>query len=354
MTDTERDHGGRARETSHHIGGGAPTTPQHISGQSDKTLIGVLASHDDDAINNTLARLFEKLHAQDPKTLERFSFVFTGGTFDRLIDGTKQPHVKPIAPATRDFLSCRCGLTRLPSRTEGGVTVLSYLVVQQVCGIIWPFLTPLTPHWLNPENLALTRLCDQWHVKRLMNTGSVEEWFAKEAPHDWRRNRQPTPPQLALTKRTITPKLGAQGARLDREVSDQPTEISEKTIALIAHDAMKNRMVEFAIDHDPDLEKFDRILSTGTTGREVMANTRRLMNKVVRYQSGPKGGDIEIATEILFGDCHIVVFFVDPLHPHPHVEDIRVVFGACMIQDQVRMLTNEMQAREWMQRVVRP
>ncbi len=43
----------------------------------------------------------------------------------------------------------------------------------------------------------------------------------------------------------------------------------------------------------------------------------------------------------------------DPLHPHPYIEDIRVVFGACMIQDKVHMLTNEMQAREWMERVVK-
>jgi methylglyoxal synthase len=218
---------------------------------------------------------------------------------------------------------------------------------------VWPFLTPLTAHWLNPENLALMRLCDQWHVKRLMNLGSVEEWFTKEAALDVKRNLQKTPPHLDLTQRSIRPSRGTHAHRIDRSVDRQPTQVSEMTIALIAHDQMKERMVEFAIDNEPELDKFARILSTGTTGREVAANTRNLDKKLHRYHSGPKGGDIEIATEILFGECHVVVFFVDPLRPHPHVEDIRVVFGACMIQDQVRMLTNEMQAREWMQRVVR-
>jgi methylglyoxal synthase len=331
---------------------GSQVSTAHTT-QKPKTLIGVLASHDDDAINNTLARLLEKLKEQTPTTLEHFHFLFTGGTFDRVIEGTNKPNVLPVNDPTRDFLSTHCELTRLPSRTDGGVTILSYLVVQQLCSIVWPFLTPLTAHWLNPENLALMRLCDQWHVKRLMNRGSVEEWFTKEAPLDVNRNLQETPPFLTLTKRKIAPTPGSYCSRIDRTMQAQPTQVSEMTIALIAHDEMKQRMVEFAIDHERELDKFDRILSTGTTGREVAANTRNLERKLHRYHSGPKGGDIEIATEILFGDCHVVVFFVDPLRPHPHVEDIRVVFGACMIQDQVRMHTNEMQAREWMQRVVR-
>ena len=318
-----------------------------------KTLIGVLASHDDDDINNTLARLLEHLHHQNSGHLSHYHFLFTGGTFDRIIEGIKKPNVVPVDPTTRGFLKSKCGLTRLPSRTDGGVVILAYLIVEQQCSIVWPFLTPLTAHWLNPENLALMRLSDQWHVKRLMNRGSVEEWFAKEAESDINRNLQNSPPPLILTKRTITPTKGTWGFRIDRKKTTFPDDLSKMTIALIAHDEMKNRMVEFAIDHEPELDRFARILSTGTTGREVAANTRNLQKKLHRYHSGPKGGDIEIATEILFGDCHVVVFFVDPLHPHPHVEDIRVVFSACMIQDRVRMLTNEMQAREWMQRVVR-
>lgn len=318
-----------------------------------KTLIGVLASHDDDSVNNTVARLFNDLHHQDPAILRSFHFVFTGGTFDRVIEGTRKPMVQPVDPSTRDYLERECGLTRLPSRTEGGVTILAYLVVEQLCSIVWPFLTPLTSHWLNPENLALMRLSDQWHVKRLMNRGSVEEWFAKEARVEIKRNLQPAPPGLTLTQRTIDATKGAWGFRIDRPETGFPDDVSQMTIALVAHDQMKERMVEFAIDHESELDRFARILSTGTTGREVAANTRRLHMKIHRYHSGPKGGDIQIATEILFGDCHVVVFFVDPLHPHPHIEDIRVLFGACMIQDRVRMLTNEMQAREWMQRVMR-
>jgi len=126
------------------------------------------------------------------------------------------------------------------------------------------------------------------------------------------------------------------------------------TIALIAHNEMKNRMVEFAVDHEHELNQFGTILATGTTGREVCAATSRdITKKMVRHHSGPKGGDIEIATAVLLDHCDIVIFFVDPLSPHPHIDDIRVVFQACMVSDRVVMITNEMHAREFMSRAVR-
>ena len=124
------------------------------------------------------------------------------------------------------------------------------------------------------------------------------------------------------------------------------------TIALIAHDEMKQRMIAFAIDHEWELRKFASILSTGTTGREVAAATSRTIeDKIYRYHSGPLGGDIEIATEILLGRCHIVIFFVDPLQPHPHIDDIRTVFEACMTRQSVVMISNEMHARDFMSTV---
>lgn len=112
-------------------------------------------------------------------------------------------------------------------------------------------------------------------------------------------------------------------------------------------------MVDFAIEYERELSSFGRILSTGTTGREVEEAARKLRGKIKRCRSGPKGGDMEIATEILYGRCDIVIFFIDPLHPHRHSDDIRVVFAACMLHNEVRMLTNELQAREWMGEVVR-
>lgn len=321
-----------------------------------KTFIALLASHDDDERNNALARLLDQLVQKNPKRLSHFRFVFTGGTFNRLIMGSKKPDVEPVDTKTKDFLIDECGVIRLPNRKEGGVTILAYLITQRKISIIWPFFTPLTSHWLTPENLALMRLCDLWHVKRLMNTGSVEEWFEKEAKRDVRRDLQDWPPEFELKGSQLNiPTIESKGGHYEINIDTVaiPEKFEDMTIALISHNEMKLRMAEFAIDCEQELEKFHSILSTGTTGRLVAESAPNLEESIYRYHSGPKGGDIEIATEILFGRCHVVIFFVDPLNPHPHIEDIRVVFGACMIQDKVRMLSNEMQAREWIDRVVR-
>ncbi len=321
-----------------------------------KTVIAVLASHDSPQKNKKLVEILNGFcTTQNNEKLKEFQFIFTGGTFDRVILDDSSI-IKEVESETKEVLIENCGVTRLPPRDEGGITTLSYLIVQQKCSIIWPFLDPLTSHWLMPENLALLRLCDQWHVKKLMNTGSVKEWFKKEAEFDIARNRQGYPLEIQFFDNAkVKAEKGPHEEYYFPVNNDAfPRTHSKQTLALISHDEMKSRMIEFAIDHEQELAKFNRILATGTTGSEVIENTRGLNEKVKRYRSGPKGGDIEIATEILFGRCHVVIFFIDPLNPHPHTEDIRTVLGSCMLRDNVRMFTTEMQARDWMQRVVRP
>ena len=366
-----------------------------------KTLIGVLASHDDVQKNNDLARLFERLYNNQEyrKRLERFHLVFTGGTFQRIVLGNdteekSRDNLRPIKDKKiQNFL--KINSTSLPDRRNGGVTMLANLIVQRQCSILWPFLSSTTTHWLNPENLALMRLCDIWNEKRLMNPGSVETWFRDEAERDAQRNPQDIAPRprfyfgagnfkpgnekdyrcstndsWLINHRWLKQWAEEKDCMLaeDREGGGfffaNPTPKQRKqefwykfnlqTIALIAHDEMKRRMVDFAVEYERELSAFGRILATGTTGREVGNATRKLEGKIKRYRSGPKGGDIEIATEILYGRCDVVVFFIDPLNPHPHIEDIRTVFAACMIEGEVLMLTNEVQAREWMDSVVRP
>jgi len=341
-----------------------------------KTPIAVLASHDSIEKNNDLARVFQELYnADNGKKLKEFHFLFTGGTFSRLMLGvdTNAPprtELKPIEKDVKEFIIRECGVTVLPDRKDGGVTILSNMITQCQCSIIWPFLSPITVHWLSPENLALMRLCDQWNVKRLMNPESVRAWFRDEAERDTKRH----PQEIPMTIRLGTPQADGRWPmgekRHDEEFyrvtlpqrTRRPeefwTQFERQTIALIAHDEMKGRMVDFAIQYENELCKFSRILATGATGQEVMNACRRLRegNRVRKCLSGPKGGDIEIATEILFNRCHIVVFFIDPLHPHPHIDDIRVVFSACMAEiknNDVRMLTNEVQAREWIEEAVR-
>ncbi len=337
-----------------------------------KTIIGVLAAHDSWEPNERLHDTFEELWKHPKRDrLDNYHFVFSGGTFSRLVLGTtpiKRPSGKTVSPlsnrVTRDLLR-QC--TVLPSFAQGGVILLANLIVQRKCSIIWPFFTPQSNHLFHPVNLALLRLCDVWHVKRLMNTGSVMEWFERESDQDSNRNLQEVNP-MSFDLADRTPILSqvesingrANGRRypailVPRTEFPKFDELAPIRIAMIAHDHMKDRMVEFAVDYEQHLIKFDKILATGTTGGQIVEACPKLkeLNKVLRVRSGPKGGDIEISTEILFGRCHVVFFFVDPFVPHPHIDDIRVVFGACMIHDKVRMLANEMQAREWMEHVAK-
>ena len=334
-----------------------PTTKLSHSQTKAQRLIGVLASKDSVRKNNSVARVLEEMYRSNPALLEKFHFVFSGGTFKRVMLGQAQSEgIMPVGqPARRVIMR---NSTCLPSFQDGGVTILSYLIVQRMCRIVIPFLDQITTHWLNPENLALMRLSDTWQAKRLMNTGSVMRWFESEAEMDCVRDRKECPLSLVLAssgkraqRKTHQPVGYSEISTSLARPEKWPSSIEDMTIALIAHDEMKSRMVEFAIEFEDILCRFKRILTTGNTGREVAAATTKLEERIFRYRSGPKGGDIEIATEVLYGQCHLVVFFIDPLHPHPHIEDIRTVFSACMIQDRVQMLTNEQHARKWMDQV---
>ncbi len=343
-------------------------------GEGLKTLIGVLASHDSPEKNISVAKLFKELHQRDPDRLDEFHFLFTGGTFSRVLFPGELKPGKPMVgevdgfDVTQQFL-LDGRVTCLPPYAEGGVLLLAYLVAQRKCNIVWPFLTPSTTHWLNCENLALLRLCDVWRAKRLMNYGSVREWFLYESDEDKWRSLQKIPLSIKLREGSGGPWETVITCHREQDKDyfsvqppmipgrKPPEEILEHlddwTIALIAHDEMKPRMMDFVVDYEAELAHFGCILATGTTGAEIKNAAPRLEDVVFLYHSGPIGGDIEIATEILYGRCHAVIFFIDPSHPHPHIEDIRVLLGACILNDRVLTFTNEMQAREWMNRVVR-
>ena len=69
-------------------------------------------------------------------------------------------------------------------------------------------------------------------------------------------------------------------------------------IALIAHDQMKDRMVEWAEKHRAQLAQCD-IVSTGTTGGRIMERCPEL--QITRMKSGPLGGDQQIGALIAEG-----------------------------------------------------
>jgi methylglyoxal synthase len=96
---------------------------------------------------------------------------------------------------------------------------------------------------------------------------------------------------------------------------------AKKTIALVAHDNMKDEMLEWAQAHRSELAQHT-LVGTGTTGR-IIAEHPGL--EVERLKSGPLGGDQQLGGRIAEGRIDIMMFFWDPLEPQPHDPDIKAL-----------------------------
>lgn len=94
-----------------------------------------------------------------------------------------------------------------------------------------------------------------------------------------------------------------------------------RAIALIAHDNKKGDLAEWARFNRAELAQHD-LVATGTTGQLL---TAELGLPVTCLRSGPLGGDQQIGARIAEGDVDILVFFWDPLEPHPHDPDVKAL-----------------------------
>jgi methylglyoxal synthase len=96
---------------------------------------------------------------------------------------------------------------------------------------------------------------------------------------------------------------------------------AKKRIALVAHDNMKDEMLEWAAHHRTELSNHI-LVGTGTTGRLVQEHTGL---EVEPLRSGPLGGDQQMGARIAEGKIDILMFFWDPLEPQPHDPDIKAL-----------------------------
>ena len=89
------------------------------------------------------------------------------------------------------------------------------------------------------------------------------------------------------------------------------------TIALIAHDAKKELMVQFCIAYCGILSHHT-LVATGTTGKTVSEATGLKINK---FLAGSQGGSQQIASRIGCDEIDMLLLFRDPLKPKPHEPD---------------------------------
>ncbi len=100
-----------------------------------------------------------------------------------------------------------------------------------------------------------------------------------------------------------------------------------KRIALIAHDNKKADLIEW-IAFNKGLLARHELYATHTTGRLVAES---LGLAVVEFRSGPLGGDQQIGARIVDGALDFLIFFWDPLEPHPHDPDVRALLRVAVV-----------------------
>lgn len=223
------------------------------------------------------------------------------------------------------------GLRAYPYGRQGGLMKL----VAEVVGLEVPgrtldgaiyLIDPVDPSSVFPEAAALKRQC-VIHGKPFVSTlATARDWVEWERIHAG-----------------LAPDPGA----------DDLYALEAQTVALIAHDARKAQMLAFAAEHFDMLSRFAGRVATGTTGQRLneLAWSRGWpagSDWVHRYNSGPLGGDAQIADLVLEGRCQRAVFFEDPHVARQHEADIQLLERAVTtVTGQAVCITAPQVAQRW-------
>ena len=106
-------------------------------------------------------------------------------------------------------------------------------------------------------------------------------------------------------------------------------------IAMIAHDKKKDDIVMLAIAYRQVL-KNHTIYATGTTGKLIAEATGL---DIIRFKSGPLGGDQQIGAMVADNEIDLVIFFRDPLTAQPHEPDVSALLWLCDVHN-IPLATN--------------
>ncbi len=106
-------------------------------------------------------------------------------------------------------------------------------------------------------------------------------------------------------------------------------------IALIAHDAKKELMVQFCIAYCGILSRHT-LLATGATGKLISEATGL---NIVTLLGGNQGGSQQIAARIGCDEVDMLLIFRDPLNAHPDEPDEHSLLRLCDVH-QIPVATN--------------
>ena len=234
---------------------------------------------------------------------------------------------------SHDLLSV-CGQhERFPYGREGGLMKLVSRVVDSdptlaVDAVIY-LIDPVDPSSIFPEALALKRQCVIHRKPFLSTLASALEWLELEAL--------------------------ASGAATNPRL-DNGYVLAREGIALIAHDAMKERMLILAEKHFSLLDQFAHRYATGTTGGLLNTLAQKIKGEeagrhwVKPYLSGPLGGDAQIADLVLDKKVRRILFLEDPHVARQHEADIQLLERAARtVTDFALVISDVDDADRWLE-----
>lgn len=102
---------------------------------------------------------------------------------------------------------------------------------------------------------------------------------------------------------------------------------NQKKIALIAHDARKQDLLEW-VKFNRDTLSRHILYGTGGTGTLIAQETHLQVN---RFKSGPLGGDQQIGAKITEQEIDFLIFFWDPLEAQPHDPDVKALLRLAVL-----------------------
>ena len=106
-------------------------------------------------------------------------------------------------------------------------------------------------------------------------------------------------------------------------------------IALIAHDAKKELMVQFCIAYCGVLSRHN-LCATSTTGK-LVADATGL--DIFKFMSGSQGGEQQIASRIACNEIDLLLFFRDPINAKSTEPDEASLLRLCDVYN-IPMATN--------------
>ena len=109
-----------------------------------------------------------------------------------------------------------------------------------------------------------------------------------------------------------------------------------KNIALVAHDNRKKDMIEW-VEWNYETLIPHNLICTGTTGKLVEQTLIKKSKKedfkisIQKLKSGPLGGDQQLGAMIVDGTVDFIIFFWDPMEPHPHDVDVKALLRVSVL-----------------------